>query len=367
MRAIWKGAISFGLVSIPVKVVSAIGSEHSVKFHQMHQSDQGRVRYRKVCELDGEELSQGDIVRGYTASDGRVAVVTDDDLSELPLPTARTIEVHGFLAADDVDPLRLGKPYYLSPDTSGAKPYVLMREALRRSEKAAVAKLAMRGHETLALVRVQDDVLVLHQLYWPDEVNSTEGVAPTERVRVTDAELDMADTLIGALGSADLEEFHDEYQAAVEELVTAKLEGAEPSAEPESAEDRGGGKVIDLMAALRQSVEAAQGSRKAPRSEPSSKPSAKDADAKKTVSKRAAAKTASSRSSGAKASTSTSGGSGSGSAKKTAAKSTAKGSGSSTAKSTAKSAAKSTAGSSGRKTAKSASKAPARGAAKKTG
>ncbi|UGQ15191.1 Ku protein [Yinghuangia sp. ASG 101] len=286
MRAVWKGAISFGLVSIPVKVVSAIGGEHTVKFHQMHRKDQGRVRYRKVCELDGEELAPNEIVRGYESSDGRVAVVTDDDLADLPLPTARTIEVHGFLAADDVDPLRLGKPYYLTPDTSGAKPYVLMREALRRSDKAAVAKLAMRGHEILALVRVQEDVLVLHQLYWPDEINSTQGVAPTERVRVTDAELDMADTLIDALGTADLAEYHDEYQAAVEELVTAKLEGAAP-VEAEAPAEEAGGKVIDLMAALRQSVEEATGGRAAP--EP------KGADAKKTASKRAPAKKAAGR------------------------------------------------------------------------
>jgi DNA end-binding protein Ku len=258
-RAIWKGAISFGLVSIPVKVVSAIGSEHAVKFHQMHETDQGRVRYRKVCELDGQELGSGDIVRGYQAADGRTVVVSDDDLADLPLPTARSIEVHGFLDEEGVDPLQLGKPYYLAPDTAGAKPYVLMREALRRSGKAAVAKLAMRGHEILALVRAQDDVLVLHQLYWPDEINSTDGVAPTERVKVTDAELDLADTLIDTLGTADLSEFHDEYASAVEELVTAKLEGAEPPA-PE-AEAGAGAQVIDLMAALRQSVEQAQGQR----------------------------------------------------------------------------------------------------------
>lgn len=339
MRAVWKGAISFGLVSIPVKVVSAIGGEHAVKFHQMHQKDQGRVRYRKVCELDGEELAPSEIVRGYEASDGRVAVVTDADLAELPLPTARTIEVHGFLAADEVDPLRLGKPYYLAPDTSGAKPYVLMREALRRSEKAAVAKLAMRGHEILALVRVQEDVLVLHQLYWPDEINSTQGVAPTERVRVTDAELDMADTLIDALGTADLAEYHDEYQAAVEELVTAKLEGAEP-VEAEAPGEEAGGKVIDLMAALRQSVEEAKGGRAAP--EP------KETGAKKTVSKRAPAKkTAARATSGAK--------SAKGAAAKSASARKAAGGKSAGRASTAKSGAQN-----GKQGAKTAAKRPAR-------
>jgi DNA end-binding protein Ku len=350
VRAIWKGAISFGLVSIPVKVVSAIGSEHAVKFHQMHRADQGRVRYRKVCELDGEELAAGDIVRGYEAADGRVAVVTDEDLSELPLPTSRSIEVHGFLAAEDVDPIQLGKPYYLTPDTAGTKPYVLMREALRRSGKAAVAKLAMRGHEILALVRVQDDVLVLHQLYWPDEINATDGVAPTERVSVTDAELDMADTLIDTLGTADLSAFHDEYQAAVEDMVTAKLDGAEaPAAEGEAG--GGGAQVIDLMAALRQSVAEAQGARKGAKSAPVPKGS----DAKKTVSRSAKATAA------APARKSTA---------KTAAKSAAKAPAKSTAKSTAKSAAKSTAAGSGKgaaKSTKSAAKAPAKRPVRKTG
>lgn len=329
VRAIWKGAISFGLVSIPVKVVSAIGSEHSVKFHQMHQSDQGRVRYRKVCELDGQELGSGDIVRGYEAADGRTVVVTDEDLADLPLPTARAIEVHGFLTEDTVDPLQLGKPYYLAPDTAGAKPYVLMREALRRSGKAAVAKLAMRGHETLALVRAQEDVLVLHQLYWPDEINSTDGVAPTDRVKVTDAELDMADTLIDTLGAADLDEFHDEYAVAVEELVTAKLEGVEPPA-PE-AEGETGAQVIDLMAALRQSVEQAQGRRAEQAGGEGAKPARKSAvggggsggsgsagargGTKKAPAKRAA--------------------SGGGAAKKTAAKTASKTAAKSTAKKTA--------------------------------
>lgn len=338
VRAIWKGAISFGLVSIPVKVVSAIGSEHSVKFHQMHQSDQGRVRYRKVCELDGQELGAGDIVRGYQSADGRTVVVTDEDLADLPLPTARAIEVHGFLTEDTVDPLHLGKPYYLAPDTAGAKPYVLMREALRRSGKAAVAKLAMRGHETLALVRAQDDVLVLHQLYWPDEINSTDGVAPTERVQVTDAELDMADTLIDTLGAADLAEFHDEYAVAVEELVTAKLEGVEPPA-PE-AEAETGGQVIDLMAALRQSVEQAQGKRAAGTGGEGAPPARKSArgggsgsagprgGAKKSTAKQAA-------SGGAAKKTA---------AKKAAVKSTAKTAAKSTAKSTASRGAKKKAG-----------------------
>ncbi|MGW0664870.1 non-homologous end joining protein Ku [Streptodolium elevatio] len=250
-RPIWSGAISFGLVSIPCKVVSAIGSEHAVKFHQMHKSDQGRVRYRKVCELDGAELGPDEIVRGYTAPDGRVAIVRDEDLEDLPLPTAHTVEVSGFIPVQDVAPVRWGKPYYLTPDKSGVKPYVLMREALRRSGKAAVAKVAMRGREQLVLVRVHEDVLVMQQIHWPDEVNPADHVAPSDRVTVTDAELDAADALIEALGPVDLDAMEDEYQRAVDQLVTARLEGEQP---PEAGAEREAAPAMDLMAALRASV-----------------------------------------------------------------------------------------------------------------
>lgn len=274
-RPIWSGSVSFGLVSIPVKVVSAIGSEHSVKFHQMHRSDEGRVRYRKICELDGQELDSNEIVRGYTAPDGRVAVVRDEELDDLPLPTAHTVEVSGFLAADDVNPLQWNKPYYLTPSAGGAKPYVLFRQALGRSGKVAVAKVAMRGKETLVLVRAVGDVLAMHTLFWPDEINSADRVAPPEHVTVTDAELDAADALMNALGTVDLDAMEDDYQRAVEEVVTAKLEGqAPPSAPtPEKAP------ALDLMGALRASLEQA--------SNDQAKPSGKKSTVKKSIAKKA--------------------------------------------------------------------------------
>jgi DNA end-binding protein Ku len=278
VRAIWKGSISWGLVSIPVKVVSAIASQHSVAFNQHHVGDLGRVRYRKVCELDGKELAPEEIVKGYEAGDGRTAVITDADLADLPLPTAHTIEVHGFLQVGDVDPIQLGKPYFLAPDATASKPYVLMREALRRSGKAAVAKLAMRGHETLALIRVREDTLLLHQLHWADEINSSQGVAPAGNVTVTDAELQLADTLIDALGPADLSDFTDDYQAAVERVVAAKLEGGPvPTA---ASGQESAGQVLDLMTVLQHSVEAAKDA------QAGQKPTqAKRAPAKKTAKK----------------------------------------------------------------------------------
>ncbi|SOD61428.1 DNA end-binding protein Ku [Streptomyces zhaozhouensis] len=260
MRSIWKGSISFGLVTIPIKVVSAT-ENHSVSFRQVHAVDEGRVRYRKVCELDGEELSGDDIAKAYQAADGTLVQISDADLGALPLPTARTVEILGFVPISGVDPYQLDRSYYLAPDSGAAKPYVLLREALRRSGQAAVAKLAMRGRETLALVRTREDedVLGMHTLLWPDEIRSSEGLAPTEKVTVRDAELDMADTLMDTLGSVDMSELRDEYRAAVETLVNAKLEGIEPPSPGEEAER--GGRVVDLMAALEDSVRNARESR----------------------------------------------------------------------------------------------------------
>lgn len=229
MRTIWKGAISFGLVTIPVKVVGAT-ENHAVSFRQVHVADDGKIRYRKVCELDGEELSGDAIGKGYETADGTVVQLTDDDLAALPLPTARTVEILGFVPVSSIDPYQLDRSYYLTADAGAAKPYVLLREALRRADKGAIAKLAMRGRETLALVRPLEDeeVLGMHTLLWPDEIRSAAGLAPAEKVTVRDAELDLAYTLMDTLGSVDMSELHDEYREAVEALVSAKLTGTAP-------------------------------------------------------------------------------------------------------------------------------------------
>jgi DNA end-binding protein Ku len=256
MRSVWSGNLAFGLVSIPVKLGSAVSS-HKISFRQIHLADQGRVRYQKTCELDEEVLSASEIGRAYETPDDQLVEVTDDDLQTLPLPTAKTIEVNGFLDLASVDSTQFDMPYFLAPSSPAAnKPYVLMREALSRSGKAAVGKFAMRNSEHLALIMPRDDVLLLQTLRWPDELNSAADAAPKGRVNISDNELHLADTLIEALGEADLTAYHDEYAQAVEALVTAKLEGAElPAAGREGA----GGKVVDLMAALRASVDAAKG------------------------------------------------------------------------------------------------------------
>src|SRR5882757_2570123 len=256
MRSVWSGNLAFGLVSIPVKL-GAAASSHKIGFRQIHLADHGRVHYQKVCEVDEKVLSAADIGRAYETPDDQLVEITDADLRALPLPTAKTIEVSGFLDLASVDSIQLDTAYFLAPASPAAnKPYVLMREALARSGKAAVGKFAMRNSERLALITSHDEVLLLQTLRWPDELSSGEEAAPKGSAGVSDNELRLADTLIDALGEADLSTFHDEYAEAVEALVTAKLEGAEL---PRAGEEDTGGKVVDLMAALRASVAAAKG------------------------------------------------------------------------------------------------------------
>ncbi|MEU3680996.1 Ku protein [Streptomyces sp. NPDC030592] len=365
MRSIWNGAISFGLVSIPIKLVNATES-HAVSFRQIHTEDGGRIRYRKVCELEDREVTQAEIGKAYEDADGSMIPITDEDLSQLPIPTARTIEIVAFVPEDRIDPLQMGSAYYLAASGApAAKPYTLLREALKRSNRVAIAKFALRGRERLGMLRVVGDAIAMHGLLWPDEVRAPEGVAPEGGVTVRDQELDLADALMDTLGEIDLDDLHDEYREAVEEVVAAKAAGERP---PEAREEAAPGKVLDLMAALENSVRAARESRDGeeagpaeeaevrslPQRKTSSRRTPKETGGKKstsTAAKKTAAKKAEPKKSTAKSgtarSTSTSSsraGSGSASAKKTAAKGTAKkAAGRSTAKETAKSTGRSTA------------------------
>ncbi|MGW5614685.1 non-homologous end joining protein Ku [Streptomyces sp. NPDC003877] len=326
MRSIWNGAISFGLVSIPIKLVNATES-HSISFRQIHTEDGGRIRYRKFCELEDREVTQGEIGKGYEDADGTIIPITEEDLSSLPLPTAKTIEIVAFVPADRIDPLQMDAAYYLQASGApAAKPYTLLREALKRSNKVAIAKFALRGRERLGMLRVVGEAIAMHGLLWPDEVRAPEGLAPDTNVTVRDKELDLADALMDTLGEVDLEDLHDEYREAVEEVIAAKAAGEAP---PQAPEPAAGGKVLDLMAALESSVRAARESRgeeagdhaevkSLPRK--TSRAAPKETGGKKSTStakKTAAAKktTASSKKSTAKSAQST---------KKTAAKSAAK-------------------------------------------
>ncbi|MFB6806800.1 Ku protein [Streptomyces sp. NPDC056387] len=346
MRSIWNGAISFGLVSIPIKLVNATES-HSISFRQIHLSDGGRIRYRKVCELDGEEVQAAEIGKGYEEADGSIIPITDEDLAQLPIATAKTIEIVSFVPADEIDPLQMDAAYYLAANgPTAAKPYTLLREALKRSRRVAIAKYALRGRERLGMLRVVDDVIAMHGLLWPDEIRAPEGVAPEGRVSVRDAELDLADALMATLGEVEMASLKDEYREAVEAMITAKSEGAfEPPAEAEV--EPAGGKVIDLMAALENSVRAAKASRGEAAPEAEVTPirrrtgtAPKTAAAPKAVGgKKSTAATKKTAASGTKKTTSAKSTSArSGAAKSAAVKSTSKSTARSTAKSTSKAA-----------------------------
>ncbi|MEV5959947.1 Ku protein [Streptomyces sp. NPDC051987] len=316
MRSIWNGAISFGLVSIPIKLVNATES-HSISFRQVHTEDNGRIRYRKFCELEDREVTQAEIGKGYEDADGTIIPVTDDDLSHLPIPTARTIEIVAFVPADRIDPLQMDAAYYLAAaGAPAAKPYTLLREALKRSNKVAIAKYALRGRERLGMLRVVGDAIAMHGLLWPDEVRAPEGVAPDVDVSVRDKELDLADALMDTLGEVDLKDLHDEYREALEEVIAAKAAGETP---PESPEPAKAGKVLDLMAALEKSVRAAKESRGEEAAEVTELPQKKQ-PAKQTTGKRPAAKKTTAGSATAKSTTAKSATTKSTAAKKTAAK-----------------------------------------------
>jgi DNA end-binding protein Ku len=256
VRSIWNGAISFGLVSIPIKLVNAT-ENHAISFRQIHTEDGGRIRYRKVCEVEEREVTSSEIGKAYEDADGTMIPITDEDLASLPIPTARTIEIVAFVPADRIDPLQMDTAYYLSANgVPAAKPYTLLREALKRSQKVAIAKFALRGRERLGMLRVVDDVIAMHGLLWPDEIRSPESVAPDAAVTVRDKELDLADALMDTLGEVDLAELHDDYREAVEELIAAKASGEAAPAAPSA--EKSGGKVIDLMSALENSVRQAR-------------------------------------------------------------------------------------------------------------
>jgi DNA end-binding protein Ku len=291
----WKGAIGFGLVSIPVKLYAAT-EEHGVSLHQVHAEDGGRIRMKRFCEKEGKEVPYSEIAKGYDDEAGRAVVLTDEDLAALPLPSKKLIDVLAFVDADEIDPLSLSRAYYVGAETAAAKPYVLLREALNSSGKAAVTKIALRTRESLALLRVHQDVLVLHTMYWPDELRAAEGLAPSEKVTVRPQELKMAQSLMETLSEDfDLESMHDEYQHALDELVSARLEG-EPvpeMAEVTAAPDN----VVDLMAALQASIDARGGEKAgtkktaaAGKAAPAKKTAAKKAPAKKTAAKKTTAR-----------------------------------------------------------------------------
>ncbi|HJT04497.1 MAG TPA: Ku protein [Pseudonocardiaceae bacterium] len=258
MRAIWKGALAFGMVSIPVRLYSAT-EDRDVSFHQVHEEDAGRVRYRRVCEQCGEEVAYADLAKGYELPSGETVLLTDEDFANLPLPTTKTVELVAFVPADQVDPLALARGYYLEPEPAGRKPYELLRAALDRTQRVGLAKIAVRSKESLAVLRPRGNLLALQTMVWPDEVRKAQFDVLDREVAVSDAESRMADTLIEAMsGDFAPEEYHDGYREALLSVIEAKAAGQvfAPRAAPEEPAP-----AVDLITALQASVEAAKAAR----------------------------------------------------------------------------------------------------------
>lgn len=288
MRAIWKGAVSFGLVSVPIKLYSATES-HDISFRQVHAKDGGRIKYQRVCSVDGEEVPYSDIAKGYETEDGEMVILDDKDLAELPTTSSREITVEKFVPTEQIDPLMLEKSYYLEPEKSGLKPYALLRDALRESDRVAVVTVALRSRTTPAVLRVRDDVLVLQTMMWPDEVRTPDFGSLKDVESPRPQELKMARMLLETLaGDYDPDELEDDYADAVHALVEAKLAGGEVKRTKEPAPSAG--EVVDLLAALQKSVAAARTARGEDPGADTADDAGDEKPAKKAPAKKAAAK-----------------------------------------------------------------------------
>jgi DNA end-binding protein Ku len=258
MRSVWRGAISFGLVTIGVRLYTAT-EEHDFRFHQVHREDGGRIRYKRVCQVCGEEVAYADIAKGYELDDGRVVVMDGEDFDKLPINTDHAIDVLEFVPVEEIDPIYFQKTYYLEPDKAATRPYVLLRTALERSGQLAVVKITIRQRETLAMLRAREDLLVMHTMLWPDEVRKPDFEFLGTEVEVRPQELKMASSLVESMaGSFDPGDFTDDYTEAMQKVIEAKAGGAELPERPEVEE---AGEVIDLMTALERSVEQAKSAR----------------------------------------------------------------------------------------------------------
>jgi DNA end-binding protein Ku len=263
MRAMWKGSVAFGLVNVPIKLYAAT-EDHDVRFHQVHAADGGRVKMLRTCSVDGHPVEYKDLAKAYETDAGQVVVMEDKDFEGLPVPGVREIEVLEFVPAEQVDPVLFDRSYYLEPEARALKPYVLLREALAHTERMALVRVVLRQKTQLAALRVRGDVLLLQTMLWPDEVRAADFDVLDSDVDLRPQELSMASSLIDSL-SSDFhpEEFHDDYREALLAVIDRKLAGGDgvPADAVGAGGDAGDGIVLDLMAALRESVQRTKGGR----------------------------------------------------------------------------------------------------------
>ena len=262
MRSVWKGSVVFGMVTIPVRLYTAT-QEHDVKFHQVHGADGGRIRYKRVCEVCGQEVSYEEIDRAAEQPDGTLVTVTKDELDALAVPTGHEIDVVQFVPAEQIDPVLFARSYYVEPDAKAIKPYVLLREALRDTDRIAIGRVTLRQRETLAALRVRDEVIIVQTMLWPDEVRTPSfevlcadvALRPQEMLRPQEKQ--MAHALVESLTSDfDPASFTDRYTEAVAKLVASKA--AESGAAPPTTPESGEALATDLVSALRASIERAK-------------------------------------------------------------------------------------------------------------
>ena len=255
MRSIWKGSLAFGLVNVPVKVYSAT-EDHDVSFHQVHAEDGGRIRYQRRCEVCGEVVTYDQIAKAYDSEDGQRVILTDDDFSSLPAQAKHEIEVLQFVPSEQIDPILLDKSYYLEPDSRSPKAYALLRRTLEETDRVAVVNFALRNKTRLAALRVRGDVLVVQTMIWPDEVRAAEFAALDDQPEISDKELAMSASLVESMAEDfDPAAFTDDYTVQLKQLIDDKLSGGESFTAEETPEAEETD-VVDLIAALRRSVEA---------------------------------------------------------------------------------------------------------------
>jgi len=252
-RPIWKGAITFGMISIPVRLYGATESK-DLAFNTLHVTCKSRLRQKRWCPVDDREVSADEVVRAYEYSKDQYVEITDEDLEQLPIPSKHTIELSAFVKQSEIDPVYYERTYYLEPEQVGLKPYALLMRALKAKEVSAIAKIALRNKESLCVLRATGDSLVLETLFYPDEIRAHEEES-TPDVLVSQQELAMAYGLIDLLQEPfEPNKYHDEYRAALLEVIEAKSNGADIVAQPEAPATR----TVDLMAALKASLEAAK-------------------------------------------------------------------------------------------------------------
>ncbi|ABL06419.1 Ku protein [Mycobacterium ulcerans] len=289
MRSIWKGSIAFGLVNVPVKVYSAT-QDHDIKFHQVHAKDNGRIRYKRVCEVCGEVVEYSDLARAFESDDGQMVIINDDDLATLPEDRSREIEVLEFVPAEEVDPMMIDRSYFLEPDSESSKSYVLLAKTLAETERMAIVHFTLRSKTRLAALRAKDfgkrEVMVVHTLLWLDEIRDPDFPVLDKEVEIKPAELKMAGQVVESMADDfNPDRYRDTYQEQLQELIDAKLEGGEAfTAEEQPAELDETEDVSDLLAKLEASVKARSGDGKSA----AKKSTAERAPAKKARAKQAA-------------------------------------------------------------------------------